>query len=234
MEETKRIVILHGWGSSTSKLQPLSSELKKLGWETYLPKIPGFDEDPPEKVWDLKDYKDYIIAKTDKHFQKNKYIIFGHSFGGRVAIKAVSSKSVTGIVLCAPGGITRTNPIKRAFFGGLAKTGKLFLAFVPLAHYWRKLLYKAAREHDYERLDGLMKETFKNIISENLKPLLPAIKKPVLILWGEKDKVTPVKGAHILDSMINNQKVVIFQNQSHTLPYEKPNALAHEIDNWIK
>ncbi|KKQ43294.1 MAG: alpha/beta hydrolase fold protein [Microgenomates group bacterium GW2011_GWC1_37_8] len=119
-------------------------------------------------------------------------------------------------------------------FSTLAKTGKVFLITPKLAVKFRKLLYKAAREHDYEKTQGIMKEIFKKVISEDLRPLIPKIKVPTLVLWGEEDKMTPIKDAHFIKSALPGSKLVTYKRQGHKLPYEKPEQLALEIEKWYR
>jgi pimeloyl-ACP methyl ester carboxylesterase len=122
--------------------------------------------------------------------------------------------------------------VKRIFFSVIAKAGKVLLLTPPLAYTFRKLLYKAAREHDYEKTQGIMKDVFKKIISEDLKPLLAKINAPTLIMWGKDDRITPVKDAYFVNNKIAGSRLKIFDNQSHRLPYEKSKLLAKEIDLW--
>ena len=230
----KNIVLLHGWGASVEKLKPLGKSLEKLGWKVLIPKLPGFDAPAPQIAWELVNYSDYIFEQVRKKWGKKKYYIFGHSFGGRIAIKLAkeNSPNLAGVVLCATGGLSRGNPFKRVIFFVLAKIGKIFLFFMPFAKAWKKFLYKIACEHDYEKSQGIMRNVFKKIISENLKPLIQSIEVPVLTLWGENDVVTPFTDALFIKKTISKSKLVSFQNDGHKLPYEKPRELAREIDKW--
>jgi pimeloyl-ACP methyl ester carboxylesterase len=230
----KNIVLLHGWGAETKKLKPLKHQLEKRGWNVYLPKIVGFEKPPPAFAWGIKEYSAYIKDEARKKFTDEKYFIFGHSFGGGIAIKLASLKidNIQGVVLCATRGISRGKSIKRLVFAGAAKAGKLFLITPVLAGKFKKILYKAAREHDYEKLDGVMKEVFKKVISEDLKPLITKINKPVLIIWGREDKVTPVSDAYYINKNLKECKLTIFNAQGHQIPYNIPEKLAEEIDLW--
>ena len=232
----KNIVLLHGWGAETKKLIPLKQELEKLGWNVFLPKIVGFEKPAPSAVWGIKEYSDYAYDEAKKYFGKNRFYVFGHSFGGGIAIKLASERgnNIKGFILCATRGISRGKSVKRLFFSVFAKAGKVLLLTPPLAHKFRKLLYKAAREHDYEKLDGIMKEVFKKVISEDLKPLVMKIKIPVLILWGREDRVTPLKDAYYINKNSKNSKLIIYNNQGHRLPYEMPKHLAKEIEKWCQ
>lgn len=233
MESAKKIVILHGWGASTEKLQPLAKELISLGWKVFLPRLPGFGTVPPKEVWGVNEYSDYIYRKAIKTFGKSRFYVFGHSFGGRLAIKMASEQKeyLKGVILCSTSGISRGNFLKRALFLILAKIGKIFLLVPEVASFWRKVLYKLAREHDYEKSQGHMREIFKKIISEDLKPLLARIKIPALVLWGRDDRMTPVSDAYFIKNSVPDSHLILF-NAGHRLPYDKPKEVALEIDRW--
>src|SRR3990172_8617509 len=108
---TKNIVLLHGWGSNVNKIKNIENELERLGWEVFSPKLPGFDADEPDQPWKLSDYADYVYRESKKRF--TKFHVFGHSFGGRVAIKmAIKYPSLEGLILCATSGFSRGSALK--------------------------------------------------------------------------------------------------------------------------
>ena len=234
MSIDKRIVLLHGWGASIEKLTPLGKELEKLGWKVFIPKLPGFDCPSPKQAWGTKEYAQYVLAKSQEFFDKKKFFLFGHSFGGKTTAKLaiIDNQSLLGIILCASSGFSRANPFKRVIFRILAKVGKVLFIIPPIAKISRKLLYKIVREHDYEKTQGTMRETFKRIIEENLKIVVNKIKIPVLLLWGKQDKMTPVKGAHYIKKVLSKARLVIFNKEGHQLPYNKPKNIAKTINQW--
>jgi len=233
--KVKNIVLLHGWGASTKKLGYLKKDLIKLGWNVFLPKFPGFDLPHPTSAWNLNDYASYIKRLSGKFFS-GKYFVFGHSFGGRVAITMAtkSPNNIFGLILCAPGGFSRGNFIKRSTFFVLAKIGKLLNFWPAAAFIFRKILYKLSRERDYFNASGVMKETMKLIIAENLRPKAKALSLPTLLLWGRKDRIVPLSDALYLKKNMQSIDCIFYSNQGHRLPYEIPQILAKEIDKWYK
>jgi pimeloyl-ACP methyl ester carboxylesterase len=224
----KKIVLLHGWGASIEKLRLLASQLEKKNWQVFIPKLPGFDILPPKNAWGVGEYADHVLNEAHKVYGKDEFFVFGHSFGGRVAIKLL------GVILCSTAGVSRGYSLKRVVFYILAKVGKIFLLIPPLAKFWRKLLYMLAREHDYEKTQGVMKDTFKKIVSENLRPAISNIRLPVLVLWGKKDQATPIKDAYYIRKTLSSSKLVVFENEGHRLPYNEPKKVAEEINKWAK
>ena len=231
----KNIVLLHGWGANSKKLESLAQNLRVKKWKVLVPQLPGFNAPEPDSEWSLNEYAKFVSDFAKKAFGSENYFVFGHSFGGGVAIKMASNaqNEIEGLVLCAGRGISRGNKIKRGIFYVLSKMGKALLFVLPLAHLWRKLIYKLAREHDYEKASPRMKGVFKKVVEEDLKPQISKIKAPSLILWGKLDKITPIADALYLKENLTTSELVTYEDQGHRLPYEKPQEIAEEIEKWI-
>jgi len=234
----KNVCLLHGWGANTEKLKNLGQELTKLGWSVFIAKIPFFDAPEAKKAWSLADFSAEIEKQTTDYFKKEPYFLFGHSFGGRIAIylAAKPAANLKGIILCSTAGISRTSLAKRSFFiilsKGLAPFKKLFPSLTPS---FKKITYRLARASDYSQISSeVKKETFRQIIAENLKDKVHLIKIPTLILWGELDKVTPLKDAYFFHSKISSSVLKSFPDEGHCLPYHQPDRLAKEINLWYE
>lgn len=218
------------------RLRPLQNELTNYGWNVVNLKLPGFDLTPPQTPWSLEDYANFVKREADYKLKAKSYILFGHSFGGRIAIFVASQKPkhLTHLILCAPGGLSRPSLVKRIPLWLAAKIGKLLFAFIPGGLVAKKSLYQLAREHDYEKTEGIMREIFKRIVKEKLKSRLNQIKVPTLLLWGRKDTMTPYKDALMAKQLLPKAELVSFDSIGHRLPYEKPQELAQEIDTWFQ
>jgi pimeloyl-ACP methyl ester carboxylesterase len=231
----KNIVLLHGWAASCKKLEPLARELEKLGWKVYLPKLPGFDAKDPDFAWGVGQYAHYVLTKSKEFFKGQAYFIFGHSFGGRITLKIAFSNQqelLSGIVLCSTAGLSRGNFLKVFVFKVLSKFAKVFLSFSTNSSWWSKIFYKLAREHDYENAQGIMKEVFKKVINEDLKPLVSKVKFPTLVLWGKEDITTKIGDAYFIKKELPKSTLIVFDKEGHRLPYNKPAEIAKEIDRW--
>ena len=104
------MLLLHGWGVTKEMLRPLGKRLARSGWHVVGLDLPGFGKTPtPPAAWDSSEYVTFVRAFAKEVFDSAPFIVFGHSFGGRIAIKlaATRRKSIRGVVLCAPAGIYR-------------------------------------------------------------------------------------------------------------------------------
>ena len=114
----------------------------------------------------------------------------------------------------------------------LAKLGKIFMVIPRFARLFRKALYFFAGERDYIKTSGIMRDVFKKVISDNLRPEVSRLKLPVLILWGEKDKATPVAAGRYINKTVKQSKLVTYSEGDHFIPYFIPYEIAKEIDKW--
>lgn len=232
------ILILHGWNLSAGKFIPLQEEFKNRGYKVYCPDLPGFGKTEfPQKPLFLSDYVNFV----EEFLQKNKLrsvIIIGHSFGGRIGIKYASQnpKLLKALILTgAPG----YNPVPRfriIFFLALAKIGNTILALPILKNIRaisRHLLYKAARATDFYHTEKKMRDTFKNIVKEDLSMYLPLIKTPTLLLWGKNDLIVPLYIGERMKKTIPNVRLVSLSDARHGVPWTHPKAFADEVEKFL-
>ena len=78
-----------------------------------------------------------------------------------------------------------------------------------------------------------MKETFKNVISEDLSQFTGFIRTPTVIIWGNKDKSTPIEDAHFLSQKIKHSKLIVINDAGHDLNRKQPEILAEKILNNV-
>jgi len=230
----KTLIILHGWQSSQERWRNVKNAIEKDGIEVIVPDLPGFKEGTAlSRVWNLDDYVGWF-----KNFSSNRgnFFLLGHSFGGRMAIKFVAQypERISGLILCSAAGI-RPKRIRWYFLIMIGvKIGKRF-SFLPFYSSLRKFFYRfVIRKQDYLKVSGIMKETFIKIIDEDLSSLLSKISVPTLLIWGKKDKITPLNDAYLMQKEIPNSNLKIISNVGHRINIETPEKLAEIATQFIK
>lgn len=226
-----KIIILHGWARTLDKWQPFLDALKKKGISADLLKIPGLTE-KLEKVWGLSDYIKWLKNITDK--EKDKVILIGHSNGGKISLVFTNQypEKVEKLILIDSAGIYHNElplKIKRMVFKTIAKIGKKLTS----SEMFKNLLYKLARESDYKALDKNTKQTMINLISSNLKLILPQIKIPTLIIWGANDKTTPLSDGITMNELIKNSKLKIIEGARHSPMFTNTAEVADIILKYL-
>ncbi|MDZ4228204.1 MAG: alpha/beta hydrolase [Candidatus Levybacteria bacterium] len=227
-----KIIVLHGWTKNKDKWQTFLEILKTKGIRTEFPNIPGLTEGL-EKVWKLENYIQWLKNITDK--EEGKIILIGHSNGGRIALAFTNlfPQKVEKLILINSSGIYHNElslKIKRIIFKTLAKIGKRLTSSKSM----KDLLYKLARESDYKDLDENIKKTFINLTSVDLKPTLPNIKTPTLLIWGDQDKTEPLSYGIQMNELIENSKLKIIKDARHSPQYTNPLEIVNLITDFIK
>jgi len=229
------VILLHGWGGTRYSFDELR-EVWGEKYHLYVLDLPGFgDSSEPLEAWGVSKYSNFVLDFLEINNIK-QCIFLGHSFGGRISIKIAANhpQKVKSIILCASAGIKPKKKLKHKVLYGLAKTGKKVFSLPILRSgqtLARKILYKTARTSDYLKVSGVMKESFKKVIDEDLTPFLSKIKVPTLLIWGENDTVTPVQDAQIMHSLISNSELIIIPNVRHAV--HKQDSLGKIIDRFL-
>jgi len=235
--QEKIILILHGWGRFTGSWFPVKQILENRGFSVFYPGLPGLDENQPlDKPWALNDYVDWVKQFTDKN-NLSRFFLLGHSFGGRVAIKFAVKypETLSGLILVSAAGI-RSKKISK-IYGFFARISKIVnkLSFIPGYDFCRKAAYRfLLKKTDYVTLKNqIMKDTFKNVIEQDLSDLLPQIQTKTLILWGDKDVTTPLADGDFMAKTIPNARLCVIPQAPHMVHVHAPNRVSQEILKFI-
>lgn len=232
----KNILILPGWGDTRKTFNYLITKLQE-DFTVYIIDYPGFGNSPfPNKDLTIYDYTNII---RDFMYDKKiiNPIIIAHSFGGRIAtlLTGYYKEEIDKLILIDTAGIKRKKKIKVFIKEKVYKLLKQIKKMLPknLKEKYHKKLLNIFGSSDYKSLSLNMSKTFQNIIKEDLKDFLPYIEQETLILWGEKDKDTPLKDAKVIKKRIKNSALIIYPNATHFSYFEYPNLTYKIIEKFI-
>ncbi|HOI97847.1 MAG TPA: alpha/beta hydrolase [Candidatus Pacearchaeota archaeon] len=232
------ILVLHGWGVGSESWVGVAELMAKEGYRVIVPDMPGFGKSAvPEKPWTVDDYVEWVKDFADK-LEMDGFILIGHSFGGQVAAKfcAICPKKVDKLVLCAAAVVRKPRLGSRQILAKyLAKT-KIIFQNIPFGIYpvLRKIVYRIAGTRDYAQLQGVMAQTFLNVVGESVIEFAKRIKTPTLIIWGDKDRETPIEDAREINNAIAGSRLEIIPGAGHKLHRTHAQILAEKIINFLK
>ncbi|WP_298947837.1 alpha/beta hydrolase [uncultured Campylobacter sp.] len=184
-------LFLHGWGAN--------KEIMKKAFGTYFKDLrhvyvdmPGFGASSMHGALATKDYAKIMKSFLDELGASPK-IIFGHSFGGKVA----TLLNPEYLALLSSAGIVAKKPLWVRFKIALFKFLKLFgLGF----------LYKFFATKDVKGMSKTMYETLKNVVDEDFSSKFADFGGKAFIFWGEEDKATPLKSGERVSRLIKNSE----------------------------
>lgn len=238
MNKKYPVIILPGWLLGSDRFKPTQVAFEKKGFKTYVIDFPGFEQG--EKLfrpWTLSDYvlflEKYLIDKGI-----SKAIFVGHSFGGRVALKLLSQKPklVKALILTGTPGYRSSGTTRLFLLAFLAKVGKELLTFLPFSLFQdvaRKLFYIIIGAKDMRHVQGFMKQTFINIVEEDLTEYMKKLTVPTLLLWGSDDGLVSVSIAQKMQATIKHAKLTIIPDAKHNLIYKQPEKFVTEAESFL-
>lgn len=229
------LVFLHGWGADLTSFNVITQELT-AHYEIIAIDFPGFGgSDEPSTPWSLDDYTTMTEAFIG-HLGINKPTLIGHSFGGRVSIKLSQKLKLDRIVLINSAGI---KPKRKASYYLRVYGYKSFktIASLPLFSWILKEPLEAYREMyssaDYKQASPIMKQVLSKVVNEDLRHLLKKIDVPVLLIWGDKDTSTPVQDAKLMEEMIPDAGLVVYEGVGHFSYLEQPAQTVAIIKTFV-
>jgi alpha/beta hydrolase family protein len=184
-------LFLHGWGANKEIMKKAFGAYFKDLRHVYVD-MPGFGASSMHGALATKDYAKIMKSFLDE-LGANPKIIFGHSFGGKVA----TLLNPEYLALLSSAGIVAKKPLWVRFKIALFKFLKLFgLGF----------LYKFFATKDVKGMSKTMYETLKNVVDEDFSSKFADFGGRAFIFWGEEDKATPLKSGERVSRLIKNSE----------------------------
>jgi pimeloyl-ACP methyl ester carboxylesterase len=212
----KPLLLLHGWGTSLDTFTAMAGDLGRFFRVTSFD-FPGHGgSDMPPATWSVDDFVELTLAVMAE-LGVERPSILGHSFGGRVAIKLAAEHpdALDRLVLVDAAGVPPARTLRRVLKRGASRTGNAAGRWLGRpGRAIRRGIVRRIASTDYLNA-GPLRDTFLAIVREDLRPSLPLIKAPTLLVWGESDEDTPVSDARTMAKAIPGADLLVLKNAGH-------------------
>ncbi len=245
---SQTLVFVHGlsgcWANWLEQLPVFAAQHRVIAVD-----LPGFGASPmPASNISIAGYARLLDGLLGE-LSVDAAVVVGNSMGGFIAAElaiAVPQRverlvlvSAAGISTHANPGATRAVPVLRRMERILAMTGGWAAsksdAFARRPRLRDAALNVVARHPSRlpaalaaEQIRGAGKPGFMQALQDTLeypvRERLPEIACPTLIVWGEKDRLIPVRDADVFAELIPNSRKVIFEDTGHVSMIERPAA----------
>ena len=228
----KSVLLLHGWGQNMQMMSFIADFLKQH-FIVYNFDLPGFGQsDEPTRAYSVEDYADLLYEFVTKKKIDNP-IIIAHSFGCRIAIRYAYKHPVHKMVLTGAAGIKDKRGIDYYFRVYTYKLGKKILSLKPFEKYKEKFMKNAGSE-DYRNTSGIMRQTFLKVVNDDVKDILPEINVETLLVFGENDEATPVSKGKMMEKLMPDAALVIFENDDHYAYINEAQRFNMVVDAFLR
>jgi len=72
-------------------------------------------------------------------------------------------------------------------------------------------------------------KTYLNIINNDISDEIKKIDIDTLLIWWEKDNYTPLSDAYFMKKNITKSRLVILENETHSIHLQNPNKLVNTL-----
>lgn len=183
------ILFLHGWGSNKEAMKNAFKPCFKNYQHIYLD-LPGFGHSSIQEPVGTEVYA-MIVEAFLKQLGLRPSVIFGHSFGGKIA---TILKPET-LVLLSTAGIVVPKSFK-------IKT-KIWI-YKILKPLFPQNFYRFFATKDVEGMSQTMYEILKKVVDEDFTSIFASCPSRAYIFWGKEDKATPLESGKKIHSLIKN------------------------------
>jgi len=250
------ILLLHGFGANKDNWTRFAKYLTG-SYHVVIPDIPGFGESSQiqKASYDAENQLKRIDRFTEV-MKLGRFHLTGNSMGGLFAALygAKYPHKVATLALLAPVGVKSpkmselatllqkgTNPLLAASaedFDQLIKLCFVKPPFTP-SQFKKVLAADAMTHHDFNKkilVDMKWNQTGggPSPIETFLEPYLPQIQEPVLLIWGDSDRILDVTSVTILEKNLKHYKTIIMRNTGHIPMMEYPQETASYYMSYLR
>ena len=264
--EGQPIVLIHGFGASVGHWRKNIPVLAAAGYKVFAIDLLGFGKsDKPLLPYTMELWQELLKDFWAAHIQEPA-IFVGNSIGALLALMVLANHpeiAKAGVLLNAAGGLNHRpeelNLPLRFVMGTFTKlvssqlVGTFLFNRIRQKPRLRRTLYQVYRDRSavtdelidliYEpACDPGAQKVFAAILTAPPGPrpedLLPKVKQPLLVLWGEADPWTPITGSKLYQDLAQQAPAQVqFQpipDTGHCPHDERPEVVNASILKWLK
>jgi pimeloyl-ACP methyl ester carboxylesterase len=235
--EGQPVLTLHGWGGSARSFWPVAERLSAQSYQVHLLDLPGFGQsDLPPQTWGVGDYMRFVVAYLNTA-GLDRVSVLGHSFGGRIALMLAAEHParVHKMVLANSAGLRHAPSFTQRARGFCAGIVRGMLDALGLKA-WRAHLQESYNRRYASRdflTAGPLRDTFLQVIQEDLTPFAQRVRAPTLLIWGDQDADTPLWQGQKLERLIPDAGLIVFKGAGHFSYLERLNDYLRIVDHFL-
>jgi pimeloyl-ACP methyl ester carboxylesterase len=237
------VLLLHGLGGSADSMAPLAAPLLDLAPRVVLLELPGHGRSPAPADGPLaaREYSDVVCSVVDRMYQDyGRIAIVGSSLGGALALNAAHERpdEVAGVVGLNPAGADLSEEALSLLPSSFAdeRTGAAHMAQL-LFHRTPWLFWLVAR--DFARswatptVQRILDDARSNVTRSLGMDVLHNIRAPVLILWGEQDRLLPASSVEDFRRHLPGAQVEVMKGCGHIPQLERPAYTRRRVREFV-
>ena len=241
------VLLLHGFGGDKDNWTRFSNYLTD-DFRVIAADLPGFGDSVRHADWNysLSAQRDRLAAFVGA-VSLDRFHVVGNSMGGHLAALYTHQhpERIRSLALFNNAGVEAPRPsevqlaVERGENPLILSSPEDFDRLVTLVSHkppfipWPAKRVLAKQSFEYAAFNQKIFDSYKDDRSIGLEPILPEIEVPVLILWGEYDRVLDVSSVDVMRPLLPQAEVVIMQDTGHIPMLERPAETARHFRAFV-
>lgn len=216
----KSVILLHGWGQNAYMMKFIQDHLSNT-YRVMNLDLPGFgNSEEPDHPWSVQEYA-ACIHELAMQNDMQEPILIAHSFGARIALRYALSYRVDRMILTGAAGIKKK--------------------YTP-DYYVRVYAYKLLKKcnikanlgsSDYQSASEVMRGVLVRAVNEDIRPRLHEIEVETLLVWGERDRQTPLWMGKEMEHEMKNAALVVLDKEDHFAYFHQSFRFLRIVDAFL-
>jgi pimeloyl-ACP methyl ester carboxylesterase len=234
------VVLVHGLGGHADEWLNLSAYLVKAGYRVYLPDLPGYgrSEKPADFSYSVHDEADAVVGFLDALGLK-QVDLGGWSMGGGIVqhVAFRHPERVRRLMLFASVGIKQMPTFDVWLFTPTtpAQLDQLDALLMPnppkVPGFVARDILRVSKERTWvihRALDSM------STGQDATDGLLPQLKMPVLIVWGDADRILPLELGETMHRLVPQSELVVIPGCGHLAPVQCSAQIGPKVVEFVK
>jgi pimeloyl-ACP methyl ester carboxylesterase len=220
------VVLLHGLSGSSRWWNRNIPELARHA-RVLVPDLIGFGRSRPSGRLPTLDNVARLLLDWLDALGLERVCLVGHSMGGQISVHlaAASPQRLDRLVLVDSAGIPRKlSP--RALIRFAAEVG-------PLWRWGDPTFLPVIAGDALTAGPRVLLRAILHIVQDDIRPLLPSISVPTLVVWGERDTLVPLGDAWELRRLIPNSRLAVLRGAAHNPMVDRPAAFNRILRRFL-
>lgn len=222
----RALVLLHGLSGSARWWRHNVPALAEY-FRTHTPDLVGFGQ---SRSWaaqpSIPEMADLLTQWLELNGIERTHLI-GHSMGGQIALHIASQwpQRIDRLVLVSSAGIPRQLSLTAA---------TRFLAEIVPPRRWGRPTFLPTVAADALRAGPRsLLSSASLLLRDDVRPILPRISAPTLLVWGRLDPLTPLAHGEYLHTHIEGSQLLVFDHAAHMPMVDEPERFNQEVVRFL-
>jgi pimeloyl-ACP methyl ester carboxylesterase len=234
------VLLVHGLGGRAEDWRNLAPYLEKAGFRVYLPDLPGYGRSarPAGFSYSVHDEAIAVFDFMDA-LQLRQVDLGGWSMGGAIVqhLAADHPDRVRRLMLFDSAGLyVLPDWDVRLFTPNTAvQVDQLAALLLPDPPHIPRFLARDILRVSNERAWVIHRAIDSMLTGQDATDkLLPKLKMPVLLMWGEQDRIMPLEQAQTMHALVPQSELDIFPGCGHLAPGQCATQIAPKVIDFLK